>query len=134
MQGDSGQDSKASSLFGMERGWLRNRLDLDWGDGGQGGDRLDAHVDVTEVTYRRKLARFTVKNFLSGCRSSEDSIQQALPGKKRTITLMAKDGSGQNALDVHVQKQIQEDGERQQPDGNQGNEVDFAANGLEVFE
>lgn len=64
---------------------------------------------ITEVTYGRKPVRFTVKSFFSVWKS------------------------GQNALDVHVQQQIQQDGERQQADGDQGYKVHFAADCLKVF-
>ena len=43
-------------------------------------------------------------------------------------------GSRENALDVHVEEQIYEYGEGQEPDGDEGNEIYFASDGLQVFQ
>lgn len=43
-------------------------------------------------------------------------------------------GSGENALDMHVEQQIQHNGDGQQTDGDDGDNIDLAADGLQIFE
>ena len=43
-------------------------------------------------------------------------------------------GSGKDALDMHVEQQIYQHGESEEPDCYEGNEVNLAADGFQIFE
>ena len=46
----------------------------------------------------------------------------------------ASPASGKDALNVHVEEEIDEDGEREEPDGDEGNEIYLASDGLQILE
>ncbi len=52
----------------------------------------------------------------------------------RSAEVGALAGSGENTLDVHIEEQIQHDGDGEQTDGDDGNDIDFASNGFQILE